>query len=254
MRRLFRRRIVVLFALIGGLITLVALDRAAADWRTVVTGEAGALLYAASFDGAGADGFNRDWDQYEGRLAASIADGMLRFDIDESNGAPFSLPPSAFTDFDVRIRAQAVAGDLANNGYGVIFRLQDADNHYRFLISSDGYYRVVRTLNGEQKELSAWIPSPVIQQGMNLPNDLRVVGRGGQFQFFINAQRVQVCTPDDPNGVSTYSGGTCYGTMQDELADASFGVGRVGVTAESLDLGSAVGVTFDHVLIFSPDA
>ncbi len=247
------RRIFSLLVFSAALAILVILDRAVSNWTQVVSGAPGALLYAASFDGGATDGFNDEWDQYTGRLAASIEDGALVFRIDEPRGAPFSAPSAFYVDFDARTAARAVGGDNSNNGFGIIFRLRDADNHYRFLISSDGYYRVVRTLDGAQKDLSTWIPSDAIQQGIGAVNALRVVGRGSQFEFFINDQRVQLCVPDDPSGVSTYSGGQCFGTMRDTLEDGALDAGAVGLTAESLDLPGEVRIAFDHLLIFSPD-
>lgn len=249
----YLRRVFPLLVLIAALAILVILDRAASGWTPIVSGAHGALLYAASFDGGATDGFNDEWDQYTGRLTASIEEGALLFRIDEPRGAPFSAPTPFYLDFDARTAASAVDGDNSNNGFGIIFRLRDSDNHYRFLISSDGYYRVVRTVDGEQKDLSTWIPSDAIEQGIGVTNRLRVVGRGDQFHFFINDQPVQLCIPDDPNGVSTYSGGQCFGMMLDSLEDAMLDAGAVGLTAESLDLPGEVRVAFDYLLIFSPD-
>jgi hypothetical protein len=250
---LYLRRLIPLLILCAALAILVMLDRAASSWTPVISGAPGALLYAASFDGGATEGFNDEWDQYTGRLAASIEDSALIFRIDEPRGAPFSAPSAFYMDFDARTAGRAVAGDNSNNGFGIIFRLRDPDNHYRFLISSDGYYRVVRTLNGDQKDLSTWIPSDAIQQGIGVTNRLRVIGRGSQFQFFINDQRVQLCIPDDPSGISTYSGGQCFGTMRDSLEDGALDAGAVGLTAESLDLPGEVRIAFDYLLIYSPD-
>lgn len=247
------RRVISLLILGAALAILILLDRAASSWTPVISGDPGVLLYAASFDGGATDGFNDEWDQYAGRLAASIEDGALHFRIDEPRGAPFSAPSAFYVDFDARTAAHAVDGDNSNNGFGIIFRLRDPDNHYRFLISSDGYYRVVRTLNGDQKDLSTWTPSDAIQQGIGVTNRLRVIGRGSRFEFFINDQRVQLCIPDDPDGISTYSGGQCFGTMRDTLEDSALDAGAVGLTAESLDLPGEVRIAFDYLLIYSPD-
>jgi hypothetical protein len=247
------RRLIPLLLLSSALAVLIMLDRAASGWRQIISGVPGALLYAASFDGGAADGFNAEWDQYAGRLSASIEGGALVFRIDEPRGAPFSAPAHFYRDFDARTAARAISGDNSNNGFGIIFRLRDPDNHYRFLISSDGYYRVVRTVDGEQKDLSTWIPSSAVEQGIGAVNVLRVVARGSRFEFFINDQRVPLCLPDDPNGVSTYSGGRCFGTMHDSLEDSALDAGAVGLTAESLDLPGEVGIAFDYLLVYSPD-
>jgi len=229
----------------------------------LVGGDPGTLLYAASFDGGGTDGFNGDWQQYPGRLSAQIAGGQMTISVGEANGGAYSYAAPHFGDFDLRVEAQAVSGPV-DNGYGVIFRLQNKDNandqddsYYLFLISSDGYYRISRVVDGDEKILSDWIDSTAIQQGLNAVNRLRVVARGDQFHFYVNDQPLQVCIPDDPNGVSTYSGGACVkGTMQGALIDDTIPNGQIGVSALwTADANEQpVVAAFDTLLVYAPPA
>lgn len=246
------RRILVLAVLVAVLIGSIFLNRALANWHYVMPSEPGVLLYVATFDA-----FNEDWGLYAGRLSSQVVDGALRLSVGEPVAGPYSVASPHFADFDVRVRTQSVEGP-ENNGFGVVFREQDPNNFYTFLISSDGYYRVVRSLSGEEKELSTWIETPHVNTGIGAENNLRVVGSGDQFQFFVNDQLLSLCIPDDPNARSTWNfvNQTCVdGSMQDTLIDTSFPTGRLGVVATTIQ-GSETGVVidFDNVLVFGAEA
>ncbi|MBL8161093.1 MAG: hypothetical protein JNJ61_03850 [Anaerolineae bacterium] len=250
------RRLVVLLLLVGLLVAAIWLNRLLANWHYVVPVTAGETAYLATFDAD--DG---DWNLAEGRLSASILDtGVLRLEITEPLKLPFAEAKPHFADFDLRVQAAAADGPL-NNGYGVIFRLQNKDNvspgdddYYLFMVSSDGYYQLSRSINGVAKEVSTWIPSQAVNQGLGVSNWLRVVARGDQFQFFVNNQQVALCIPDDPSAQSTYNSvsGECVGgQMVETLTDASIPSGQIGVAAQSFDQGGVV-IDFDNLVILGP--
>lgn len=233
------------------LVGLIALSRAAAGWHYVYTANPGEVMFVSAFDG-----LLDDWQTYDdGQLAAQPVDGALRLSVNAPQRAPFSAATPYLGDFDLRVTATAVDGPL-NNGYGVIFRMQDADNYYQFLTSSDGYYQVERAVNGNVRVLSIWIPSEIVNQGMGAANDVRVVARGDQFRFFINGQPALLCIPDAPDALSTYDdlAGECIGgQMLDTLTDSSHATGRVGVVAQSFDEPGVV-VDFDNLVVSAPTA
>ncbi|MCS6836448.1 MAG: hypothetical protein NZ750_10575 [Anaerolineae bacterium] len=249
--------------------------------RQIVLSE-GPVLYAAGFDG-----FEDEWQTYEGRLAARIEDGALRIEVGQVDTVAYSVAEPSFGDAQVEVTARAVAGPL-DNGFGLVFRLQaprqgcampapllcelarvdafgvllrlifrpqsqQASGYYVFLISSDGYYSVWRAdgLGQAPRRMSTWIDSPLIRQGLGESNRLRVVMDGERFRFAINGQDVPLCLPDDPQGQSTYSGGQCIGgTLQPELRDARWPVGQVGLAAYStVSGGPGVVVVFDDLLV-----
>jgi len=247
--------VVGLLVLVILLTTAVGINRLTQNWHYVLPVEPGQVAYVAAFDG-----FTDDWSQYQGVLAAHIADGALRLEADSANSGPFSATRQYFGDFDLRVQASPVDGP-ADNGYGVIFRLQDNDNtdvsddsYYWFLVSSDGYYQVVRVLNGQQKRLSDWIPSDAILPGLNVTNTLRVVATDSRFRFYINNQPVQLCVPDDPTGESTFTAlNECVqGQMMDELADTAIASGRIGVIAHAFSEPGVV-VQFDNLIVLGPE-
>ncbi len=241
------RRLLTVAALGAALTIVVLLARTAENWHYVVTGAPGTLLYAASFDEGQAD-----WETYSGRLDASIEAGVLRLENGQSESYAFSVAAPRYADMDLRARAVGAAGPL-NNGYGVVFRYQNPQNFYAFLISSDGFYSVVRALGGDQRWLSNWIDTPLIDQGIGAENRLRVVAVGDQFRFAINDQPVQVCIPNDPDAESTYVVGTCVeGAMLDALEDSSLTSGQSGAVALTFGEPDVV-AQFDDVVIYSPE-
>lgn len=251
------RRIVLLLILVALLAGTYGLNRLTSDWHYIVPVEAGQIAYIATFDAP-----PEDWDLYEGLLSAQVVNaGWLRLQAGDANSGPFSAGRPYFADFDLRAEAAPVEGPL-DNGYGVIFRLRDRgntnlndDSYFWFMISSDGYYQVVRVLDGQQKIISDWIPSPAIRGGLGVSNWLRVVASGDQFRFYINDQPAALCLPDNPDGTSTYNerlGGCVGGQMADALTDNSTPFGRLGVIVHAFSQ-PGVTVDFDHVIVYGPE-
>jgi len=279
-------RLSILFVLLAILVGVNWLYASITATEIIRTGEAGDLLYVSAYDG-----FLDEWDLYEGQQNAQIIDDALQIGVTSANQASWSTTQHIFADFDMTVKAQAIEGPI-DNAFGVIFRLQsgaedtcdlpmvilcgvadiapllnvavrqlvddtsgtDSIHYYTFLISSDGYYSVWKVENGVEEKLSAWIASPLINQDLNAENTVRVVARGSQFQFFINGEQVSLCIPNDPEAVSTYSGGECIdGTMQGVLTDASIPSGQLGTIAQATQTGGGgVVIQFDNLLVFSP--
>jgi len=246
------RRLIIFLTLITLLLAMFSLSRTAADWHYVIRAEPGTLLYAALFESD-----PDDWETYAGRREAVISGGALRIRINTQQDGAYSAAFPYFEDFDLRVAARLVDG-APQDGYGVygvVFRQRDRDNYYSFLLSGDGFYRVTRTIDRDEQILSNWNASPLINTGLGAPNDLRVIGAGDRFQFFINGQRVELCIPDNPAAISTpVSPEECQdGQWTETLIDASIRYGRVGVGVV-VPLGEQPGTTaeFDHVLVYSP--
>lgn len=241
------RRLLTVAALGAALTILILLARAAENWHYVVTGTPGTLLYAASFDSV-----QDDWEVYAGRLDASIRDGVLRVENGQTDSYAFSVAAARYRDIDLRAKTVGAAGPL-NNGYGVIFRYQNPQNFYAFLVSSDGYYSVLRAADGDQHWLSNWVDTALVNQGIGAENRLRVIATGDVFRFAINEQPVQVCIPTDPAAESTYVMGSCIeGAMQDALQDALLAEGQIGVITLSFAEPDVV-AEFDNIVVFSPE-
>lgn len=214
---------------------------------TVPTPRPGELLYLTTFDA-----YNDDWQQLEGRLSYQVvgegSDPAMEIIIDDVNSGTFTLMEyQEFGDFDLTVEAAQVNGP-DNNGYGVIFRHRDNQNYYLFLISGDGYYQVVRRLEGADEELSDWAQSEVIHQGQ-AANTVRVVAQGDTFTFFINDVQVPLC----PTLWHPLTGECMDAEATRQLVDGSFPQGRIGLAARSFDQPGVV-VRFDNLIVCGPQA
>lgn len=221
----------------------------------------GELLYATTFDA-----FNEEWDLYTGRDAVQVravpdVDGQPNpaLVVEYGSGAPdevvWSVLDRKFSDFDLRVTAHLLEGPLDQNQFGVVFRYRDENNFYIFRISADGYYSLGRVRDGVQEKISDWGVTDLIRQG-NVPNEIRVVGYGDEFRFFINGQPAPLCLKGE-NETSMWANwegpGICYtAEPTDVFHDSAFAQGRIGLVAGTID-GSEVAVAFDDVIVTGPD-
>ncbi|MBA7617235.1 hypothetical protein ES703_24547 [subsurface metagenome] len=129
------------------------------------------------------------------------------------------------TDFTLEIDARLVSGPNESS-YGVIFRLKDGDNFYRFLVSGDGYYLVGMLLDDEWIELQSKTKSAFIKEG-NSTNHLKVVCQDSQIEVYVNGHHLTTVT------------------------DNSFAEGYVGVTVDTIEPTSHV--AFDNIRIYRLD-
>ncbi len=238
------RTLLTILLLILVLFGFFQLNGQAANLHYVTSGAAGEVLYAAAFDG-----FPDEWEQYSEERIAEITNGVLRLTNNVVNNGSYSVSKLRFSDFDFTVEARAVDGPL-DNGYGVVFRLQDRENYYTFMTSSDGYYQVARVVNGNITELSTFnVDSPIVNQGIDAVNRLRVVARGNQFQFYINGEQIPVCIPNNPDAQSTYFMDSCIdGQMLDTLTDDAIDRGQIGVVVQTFS-ESGVTVEFDNLIV-----
>lgn len=282
-RRSFWQRLLLLvvFPLLL-LVALVVVYEALAARQLTLSGEPGELLYAAGFDG-----FDDEWQQAAGLNAMQIQDGHLRVNVESPQTTIYSAAEPVFMDFDVSVSATAVGGSEANEGFGLIFRLEEnadgctmplrllcdlseidlfgvplrllfasgeelASRFQVFLISTDGYYALWGTdENGAAQRLTVWHAAPdLINMGLNATNRLRVVGEGNRFWFYINGQQVELCVPlpgEQPTGNAANCLGEVTSVWQGEVASA----GKLGVVVNVDRLPGTV-VEFDQFVVFQP--
>lgn len=105
---------------------------------------------------------------------------------------------------DVRIDAEAARTDgPSDNAFGVACRLtgeRDDANYVYFMISSDGYYAVVRQHNRQRTFLNPagdFEPLPAIDQSPGAVNRLSATCQGQTLTFSVNGQAVGTYTETD---------------------------------------------------------
>ena len=150
-------------------------------WRGVVGLMALVLLAGLAFVSALALGWNNprpvrppDWEAPGFPLDLSAA----------PNQAATLLLGHRNDDFTLEVAAHALAGSEFN-GYGLVYRAQDAARCYVFAVGSDGYYAVLLVNGPEELPLVDWQQFPHVRREQQ-PNRLRVTCTGATCDFYIN--------------------------------------------------------------------
>ncbi len=129
------------------------------------------------------------------------------------------------TDFALEIDARPVSGPKECL-YGVVFRFQDTNNFYRFLVSGDGYYLVGIKLDGNWTILQSKTKSAFIKEG-NITNHLKVVCKGSEMEVYVNGHYLTTIT------------------------DNTFAEGYVGMIVNTPEPDTRV--AFDNIKVYSLD-
>lgn len=123
-------------------------------------------------------------------------------------------------DFDLEVDATQVSGP-DNNEYGVMFRYQNPDNFYAFLVTGAGSFGVTAKINGEYYSVLNFTLTPSVQPGTST-NRLRLVADGPQITVYANGELLAI-VPDN-----TFRRGDIF------LAAGAFEQGDVHVAFDNL--------------------
>lgn len=143
------------------------------------------------------------------------------------SGAPDDVQVSSqVQDFDLRVMTTQTRGsDEAS--YGWRFRQDTTDSYIMVMLNRRGYWRVVRSVDGQFNDLSAWQFSRHINQGIDVSNELRVQAQGQTIRVWINGIAVGQVTDFAPVagqltlGVNTASQGDVQVTFDDVVGQAN---------------------------------
>lgn len=177
------------------------------------------------------DDFSRTssgWDR------VNVADGMTDYDngvyrivVNTDNTDVWANPGLNFTDVAIEVQATK-AGGPDDNDFGIICRYMDVNNWYSFIISSDGYYGIVKVKDGYQELLGmdTMEPSNAINQGA-ATNTIRAECIGSTLSLYAN------------------------GTLLTTQTDSEFASGDVGLLAGTFDI-VGTDITFDNFTVYKP--
>ena len=125
-------------------------------------------------------------------------------------------------DLIVEVDAHRVSGTL-DNDFGILVRYQAAtDSFYMFVVSSDGFFKVLRHDEDRWVDLVAWAAADAIGQG-DEGNRLRVECVGPRMRFSVN------------------------GVLLTEVIDATYASGTIGLVAGTGEEGGVI-IGFDNLL------
>jgi serine/threonine protein kinase len=117
--------------------------------------------------------------------------GAYRITISQPGELFWVTPARQASDAFFEVSA-AFAGGSSENYFGLVCRLQDANNFYYFVISSSGQYTLGKYEQGVFDPFLAqgWASSPLIRKDQNA-NQLRAGCTGDQLTFSINGELLQ---------------------------------------------------------------
>jgi hypothetical protein len=133
----------------------------------------------------------------------------LRFFVNQPNFVYWSRPARDYVDEMIFVKAMKVSGP-DDNYFGVLCRYKNRDNFYYFVISSDGYYGIMKVHEGDHYLISAdqLQYSEVIHQGDREENNIQAECSGPNLVLSVNDIRLAVAydTDFDSGGVGLIVG------------------------------------------------
>jgi hypothetical protein len=145
--------------------------------------------------------------------------GIYRIWVNTESTDVWANPGLKFTDTVVEVEATKVGGP-DDNDFGIICRYADESNFYTFIISSDGYYGILKVLDGEQILIGEdeMMPGDAIQQG-NITNTIRADCVGSSLKLYANGNLLAVV---EDNSFSSGDVGLLAGTFGEPGTDIHF--------------------------------
>ena len=151
-------------------------------------------------------------DPKSGAVAQSTPQGESYYEDGEFHGVlnmwnwsswQYRRNAGRFKDFIIEEDIRLVSGPQ-NSSYGLIFRVQDDDNFYRFQVSANGSYVIGARLNGQWVDMPRWMMSEYVEKGYST-NHLKAVCRGTQIEVYVNGHHLT--TVEDDSFADGYIGG-----------------------------------------------
>ncbi len=169
-----------------------------------------------------------NWKTHSDSLSfAGYEQSGFRLWVNVPNYQFWSVPGLNFKDVLIHTKAIKQAGP-DNNIFGLLCRYQNEDNYYAFVIGSDGYYGIFRTLDGEQALIDQEHMdfSEVIHRGGSA-NDIQAICQGEELTLIVN------------------------GTVLLQVQDDSFTYGDVGLIVGNFS-EPGVDILFDDFIVVKP--
>ena len=157
---------------------------------------------------------------------AYMANEQLLIEVDAPNLVHYvTLDSEQFGDFTLDVSVTQLSGDRSSS-FGVLFRIQEIGGFYRLAVTGDGQYQVeLRRTDGSVVSLTdGWQQTSSLRRDLGQPNDIRVVARGNEFQFYAN------------------------NLLLTELSDSSLGQGKIALDAGTFGR-TGLQVAFDDLIV-----
>ena len=166
------------------------------------------------------------WDDaFDEHTMKQYGAAKYHIEVDAPNLFAWGVANRDIADFVLEVVTKQWEGP-DNNSYGVIFRVQDKDNFYRFDITGDGFFLLSKYVDANWLTLADWTQSPAINTGPS-ENRLRVAALNSHISAYVNGQLLA------------------------DVTDESFRHGDIGFFAGTFN-EPGVHVSFDDLQIWAP--
>lgn len=172
---------------------------------------------------------NNDWKLAVTDKGVVHYDGdSIRILINEPNATYWTTPGLRLTDSVVDVDATKVSGP-SDNLFGIICRFQDERNYYSLIISTDGYYGILKVQDGVRTFLGShqMQVTDLVQEDGKI-NHLRADCVDDKLSLYVNWTKLL------------------------EVKDDTFGYGDVGILAATRDSGGT-DIRFDNFIVINPE-
>ncbi len=179
--------------------------------------------------------FMDDFTNHDNTWSTVVTDeGIVNYDgdtlrilINQKDSFFWSTPELEIADSVVNVSTVKLSGP-DDNLFGLVCRMQDDRNYYAFLVSSDGYYGIVKVENGFQQILGPGeMGTTKLVQAENKINHIRADCDGNELTLYLNWEKLASVTDD------------------------SFKKGKVGVIAGTLE-NIGTDIRFDNFIVLKP--
>ncbi len=174
------------------------------------------------------DTFRRDdgtWNtQSDEDVSRFYERGAYHLNVQSSDMLAWGRGDIEASDFYLEVDTAHVAGPL-DNELGVLFRYVDGDNFYFFAISSDGFYKLQKLVDGKWEQIIKWTQSDAINTGEESENRLGLLAVGSRIALLVNDE------------------------VLDEVEDDTLDTGTVALAAGTFDEGG-VEIAFDNLKVW----
>jgi hypothetical protein len=169
------------------------------------------------------------WDQVtESTRVTEYSNDTYHIVVNDTNSDVWANPgKESFTDVHIEVDATKNGGP-DDNDYGIICRYTDVDQFYYGVISSDGYYGIMKMTSdgGELIGEDSLLQSDKISQGTST-NKIRFDCVGSTLTLYVNGAQVG------------------------QVTDTDYTEGNVGLVAGTFDT-SGTDILFDNFFIYKP--
>jgi serine/threonine-protein kinase len=215
-----------MWALVGGglaVLVVCGLCAAVVFGASLFGGETSSatVLYSDSFSSAG------EWGTGSSEISdKQVEDGQFLIRVKQSGYVSWTVPGQSLEA--VRVEATVRNSGTEEAAFGVMCNFQDNDNFYMGGITADGYYAVVRKLNGDYTALTdttnnQWQPSDLVPTGVEMYK-LALECHDGFLRLYVNDTQIA------------------------EVQDYNFSSGDIGLFVQTFDAAPAE-VRFDDLRV-----